>query len=142
MNRLWLGVSLALLFAGIGYASHRALFLSRAEETVGEVVKLSASNDRCGGRRNRYDCTKFEAEVEFFINDNSYLLDVSAGQSRGHDQPLVFANYSRGSQVPIVYDPRHPETAFRNEFGDLWGGPIVTFVFQIVAFIAGYRKQR
>ncbi|MEO7190016.1 MAG: hypothetical protein ABI051_03065 [Vicinamibacterales bacterium] len=45
---------------------------------------------------------------------------MTAGRALGRNQPLTLASYESGAQVPIVFLPRDPRRARRDEFWDLW----------------------
>lgn len=138
--------SMLLLLALLVYAGERIVFLARAERTIGTVVDITSTNDRCGSSRrssSRYDCTRFRAIVDFAAkNGSEHQLNISAGQSRGHDRPIERAKVKVGDEVPVVYDPNNPAKCYKNNFSSVWAGPIMIFITQICAFFLSMVKPR
>jgi Protein of unknown function (DUF3592) len=129
-NQFLFVISLVLLAAFCWSVISQLLFLSRAERDVGVVREVRAHDDRCGGKRRR-DCTKFHATVEFQSAGSRQSSYLSAGEARGHGQPLSKARYRIGDPVPIVFDPSRPEQIYRDKFLDIWGSPLAWLFFQI-----------
>ena len=140
-NKLLFAVSMVLVVVVLGFVVERVTFLMRAEHAVGEVTELSSSNGRCGGK-HKYNCTTFRANVRYSVNGEDRDLDVSAGSSRGHNRPLSDANYVRGSKVPVLYNPRNRNQAYRDTFFDVWGAPLMAFVAQISMFFGSFSERR
>ncbi len=148
-------VSVILFLVGCGFLVQRIAFLSKAEKVVGQVSNVASENDRCSSSRRRrrggssrtyYDCTKFQAEISFNTLSGQYSsFVVSAGTSRGHNQPLSLASYRNGDPVPVLYDPKDLSTACRDSFMDKWGTPFMVFLFQFATMIGsvfGVRARR
>jgi len=141
---LWFAIGLILLVPLLYFIGDRTIFMLRSQEAHGSVVEVQGKNDRCGGsrRRRRYDCTKFTAGVSYEVRASQYRISVSAGKTRGHDQPLSAADYAVGDSVPVVYSPRSPQRAYRNSIWDVWGAPIMLFIFQVGSFFAAFTEKR
>jgi hypothetical protein len=136
----WFSMLLALVV--LGFVADRTLFLMRAVNTTGNVVNLSATNSSCScGRRCRYSCTKFQAQVSFQAAAAPAALWVSAGSAHGYDCPVSQARYDLGDSVPVIYNPRNPAEAYRNSFADVWGTPLTALFFQIVTLISSFTKR-
>ena len=143
---LFIGSCFLFIFVLV-FLAMRISFLSRAEKVDGHVTSVSSYNDRCssGSRRRRtyYDCTKFSAVISFVTNrGEGHSFTVSAGSSRGHNQPDTYASYRPGEAVPVLYDPKDPSNACRNTFMDKWGTPFMLFVFQIITLIASMTEKK
>ena len=139
---LMLVISLVLL-AGVGlYALERLYFLSQAERTIGEVVSISAKDGRCGGRRSKYNCTEYKADVRFFSNNSAHEFNIGAGNARGHGQSKSKASHKTGDEVKVVYDPENPKKAYEDSTMGVWGGPIMMLIAQIVTFFSSFTEDR
>lgn len=137
-NRFLFKVSIALL-AVFGYlVTSRLLFLNRAERCVGVVREVEARNDRCGYKRRRV-CTRFSALVEFQSTSGRHYVSLNGGHVDGYDQHVSLALYKIGDPVPVVFNPGHPEEAYRNQLRDLWGVPILLLLCQIFTLLASFR---
>lgn len=120
------------------YTANRILFLKTAIHTNGEVVKIDQTNGRCGGgkRRRRYNCTKYNAQVRFYSeNQSANFISISAGSQRGHNQQYSSLKFSLGTSVPVAYDPQDPTSAFHDTFWSIWSIPIFSFLGLIVSTI-------
>ena len=107
----WFSMALALVV--LGFVADRTLFLIRAMDATGNVVDLSATNGSCScGRRCRYACTKFQAQVSFQANETPAALWVSAGSAHGYDCPVAQARYGIGATVPVIYNRHNPAEAY------------------------------
>jgi hypothetical protein len=136
-------ISLVLLVVVAGYAIERLMFLKRAEYTTGKVIDVTSYNGRCGGRKSRYSCTKFNASVEFLTGERSrYTFRISAGNARGHNRPLEDAKVVVDDQVPVVYDPRNPSKAYENTTWGVWGNPIMILILQLGSFFTSLSEPR
>lgn len=120
----------------------RAVFSMRARETVGIVQRIHAENDNCGRRRRRHNCTNFEADLRYDVDEISYQVTVSAGSARGHNKPTSLADYAVGQSEKVAYDESRPSRAYRDTVWDIWGAPIITFFLQVAAFIASLKEER
>jgi hypothetical protein len=135
--------SMVLVLVVLGFVADRTLFLIRAVHTSGNVMNLSAANGSCScGRRCRYDCTKFQAQVSFQAREVPAALWVSAGSANGYNCPVAYARYAIGDSVAVVYNPRDPAEAYRDTVADVWGAPIAAFFFQIVTLIGSFTRGR
>jgi formylglycine-generating enzyme required for sulfatase activity len=134
-NWFYLCIALVLCPLLAGVVIDRAHFAVVSSATAGVVVVVTARNDRCGGRRSRYACTKFSATLRYEARGSSYFIDVSAGRVRGHDQPVSLSDYRVGQHEKVSYNPRKPSEAYRNTFWDIWGEPVGIFFLQICAFL-------
>lgn len=140
---LYAVISLVLLVVVAGYAIERLAFLKRAEHTTGTVINVTSYNSRCGGRRSRYSCTKFNASVDFLTRESSkYTLKISVGSSRGHNQPLEYADVKVNGQVPVVYDPQNPSKAYEDTTWGVWGTPIMILIFQLGSFFTSMSEPK
>jgi hypothetical protein len=134
---------LFLIFAG--YVINRLIFINNSERTTGIVENITGSNSRCrSGRKSRHNCTKFNATIRFNpLNESKeYRLELSAGSSRGHNQPISDASYQIGESVPVVYDPDAPDNVYLDSFYGLWATPIYLFVLQIISFVSSLMEPR
>lgn len=132
-------ISLALLAVLIWYVGDRILFIQSAEHTIGQVVEVSAYNSRCGGgrRKRSYSCTKFTAKIEFRAQTNQiHHLKISAGRSRGHNQPISHSRIKVKDRIAVIYDPEAPNKAYEDSFMGIWGTPIIIFMAQISTFFS------
>ena len=138
----WLGVAL-LVFLSLSYLLiDRVVFITTAETGQGTVSSVQAHNAMCGGRRNRYDCTRYRAVVRFSVEGSGHQITVAAGSVRGHDQPLTRARYRVGASVPVAYSPGNPLRAYRDEFWDIWAAPFLAFVFQIASLFGAFIEPK
>ncbi|MCC7070321.1 MAG: DUF3592 domain-containing protein [Deltaproteobacteria bacterium] len=144
----WLLVVSGILLVGaIGFAVDRLIFLASAEKTQGTVERITASNGRCGSKKNKYPCTRFEAEVAFTTKKGrDGEITVSAGSARGNNQPTSAADLSVGRGVPVVYNPRNPSKAYQDSLWGVWGTPLMMFIGQVATLFGslseGRRRQR
>jgi hypothetical protein len=136
-------VAAALLVAAVGLGVERLVFLQRAKRTMGDVVDVDATNDRCGSnRRTRYACTRFSATVRFTPAAGETATHVvDAGDSRGHDMPVSAAKLHEGDLVPIVYDPSRPRRAYRGS-GEVWSAPGIAVLGGVVTLIVALSPPR
>lgn len=141
-NSAYLGVSL-LLILPLGYFLHDRLeFVRAAQQTEGTVEQVTSENSSCGRKRSRHACTKYEATLRYQVQGSQYRISVSAGRSRGHNQPISHANYAVGGREIVAYDPRRPGRAYRDKLWDIWGAPLITFLVQIGAFVASFTERQ
>lgn len=140
---IYLVISLILLVIVLGYSVERVLFLQSAQKTMGKVISLSAYNSRCGGRRNRHSCTKYDATVEFFTTDGvKWLLPISAGSHRGHNMPVSYADHKVNQPIPVIYSPTNPKKAYEDTLFGVWGGPLMLLFAQIGTFFSSFFEGR
>jgi len=141
-SRFLFGFSL-LLFLPLAYFLYdRVEFVRTAAHTSGVVERVTGTNDRCGRKRSRHNCTRFRALVRYDVQARPYFIDVSAGTARGPNQPISRSMYSIGSRERVAYDPRRPSRAYRDKVWDIWGAPLITFFIQIGTFVASFSEQR
>lgn len=141
-SRLLFGISL-LLVLPLGYfVFDRIEFVRTAQHTSGIIEHVTGTNDRCGRKRSRHDCTMFRATLRYDVQGSQYRINVSAGNARGHDQPVSRSNYTIGAQEFVAYDPRRPSRAYRDKLWDVWGAPLVALFIQIGTFVASFAEQR
>jgi hypothetical protein len=119
---------------------NRLLFLADAERTVGHVTGVWGQDGRCGRRRSKYDCTRFDARVEYVVAGTPLTIDIDAGRARGHGQPVSRASFRTGAAVTVVHAPGG-RPAYQDTFFAIWGGPLFTFVFGIASAFGGLRKE-
>lgn len=140
---IWAIASLVALLIIGGFVVDRCIFLHTAEHTIGRVLALNSYDSRCGRRRSRYNCTKFDATVEFSTKAAArYTLEVSAGSARGYHQPLSSASLRVNEGVPVVYDPNKPTRAYEDSLWGVWGTPIMLAVFQITSLFVSMTEQK
>jgi Protein of unknown function (DUF3592) len=120
----------------------RTTFVVSARKVTATVESIAGSNDRCGRRRSKHNCTKFNATLHYIVDSANYYLRVSAGSARGHDQPISRSDYAAGQSETVAYDPDKPQRAFRDTTWDIWGAPIATFLCQIAAFVASFAEKK
>jgi hypothetical protein len=145
IRQRWLAiVALVLAVVAVGAGIDRALFVARAQKTAGNVVAVSATNDRCGSRRrSRYECTKFSAAVEFATSRGATATHhMYAGSSRGHDGPVSKATVHPGDVVPIVYDPKDPERSYEDRTQAIWGFPGGSALLAALMFLMSLTDRR
>lgn len=137
-------ISIGLLLVIGWFVVDRMVFLQNAKRITGKVVSVSSHNDRCGSRRSRYSCTRFDAKVQYTPPETgkSYTLSLGAGSSRGHNQPVSRASYQIGNSVQVAYDARKPETSYEDSFFGIWGTPLMVFFFQITTFFSSLTEPR
>ena len=137
-----------LILPVLGYfVVDRIQFLSRSERVDGYVSVVTAQNSSCKGsgkRASRYSCTQFSARVPFapLSGGKPGQLSLSAGSSRGHNQPTTLAGYKPGQKVPVVYDPKDISIAYEDSFFGVWGLPFFVFIFQIAAALGSFAQGR
>ena len=132
------------LVIGIYLVVERSLFLASAEETQGKVISIESRNTTCGSKRRRYACTKFKALVEYPVGANAvpHTILISAGSSRGRDQPVSGADLPEGTPVPVVYAPDNPGKAYQNTFFGVWAAPIIAGIAQFGTLIGSMAQGR
>ena len=135
-------VSAVCLTVALWLVADRVMFLMKAEETVGTVADVTASNGRCGSRRSKHNCTRYGARVEYETGAGVHSLSISAGSARGHSQPLSRARVQKNGRVPVVYSPDTPERSYENTVFGVWGAPLMAFFAQIATFIGSLTKGR
>ena len=140
---LWFSISMILLVLLVLKVVERIIFLSMAQHTTGTVTNLTRYNDRCGGRKSRYSCTKFKAVVQYkgLKDGKTYTLNIEAGSSRGYDVPISFAKYHIDGYAPIVYSTNKPSKAYEDTFTGVWGLCILLLMCQISTFVVACRED-
>ena len=138
---LWLVLGAVLVVVGLGWVANRMLFLASAERTVGHVTEVSGRNSRCGGRRSKYNCTRFDANVEYVVGGSPLTLEIGAGSTRGHGKPTSTADYHEGQSITVVHGPGG-RPAYQDTFFAVWGGPLLTFVFGLASAFGGLREEK
>lgn len=145
-QRIWYWISVLLLAAVALTSFGKFRFLSRAAKTEGEVTRIESMNTRCGSSgksSRRYDCTKFTGVVKFFTGDGSqYGLTVTAGESRGHNQPEAYSRLRVGQAYRVIYDPRRPETAYPDTFMGVWSTPVMLMVIAVICMVMSIARPR
>ena len=139
-------ISILIAVVALGMILDRLLFLAHARRTTGTVTHLYARNGSCScGRHCHYSCTKFSAAVKFSESGTdtpSASTAVTAGTARGYDQPLTGAQYRDWDSVPIVYDSRHGDRAYRDTVEDVWGTPLTALFFHFVTLVGSFSQHR
>ena len=141
-NGFFFVISVVLLLPLGYFVVDRVQFVSSAQRVHGVVDHVTARNERCGRKRSRHNCTKFRALLTYEVQSRQYQIEVSAGSSRGHNQPTSYADYRIGQLERVAFDPSQPSRAYRDKLWDIWGAPIATFLFQVAAFVAGISERR
>ncbi|NQD35904.1 DUF3592 domain-containing protein [Permianibacter sp. IMCC34836] len=143
-NRFFFAIAGVLALVTLYFVTDRLLFIAHAEKTTGTVTAVDASNGRCGGskRRRSYDCTKFHADIEFAATDQSHTFSVSAGDARGHDQPVSRARHQVGDAVAVVYNPDRPDEAYRDNWFDIWSTPLFAAFGHLIALFGSMKERR
>lgn len=135
----WVGVLITLPL--VYFLADRIHFVHSARAVMSTVENVRGENSRCGGKRRR-NCTKFYAQLSYRVDEMRYRLEVSAGSTSGHNQSISNAKHYRNQLVPVAYDPRRPQRAYRDAFWDIWGAPLGTFFVQLFAFAGGFSEKR
>ncbi len=139
----FLFIAVALLVVVAWFVMDRIIFLRTAEKTVGKVTHISFVDNRCGGRKRRHRCTRFTAHVQYVpLAGRLYNMNVSAGDVRGHGQPISRASLQVGSRVVVVYDPKNPAKAYEDSLFGVWGAPLMAFFAQIASLITSLTEPR
>jgi hypothetical protein len=104
---------LILFFAAIPAAiaaytgTHKIAFDLRGERCTAQVSAIRTANDTCKGSgksRERYNCTRFSAEVSFRdVNGSERVATLPAGTSSNHDQAIQKATLALDDSVDIRY---------------------------------------
>ena len=143
-SRFMLRVAIVLGVLALAIAADRTLFILHAAHTKGSVVDLSSENGRCNcpGKGCDYDCTRFRAQVRFGAPTSSGYLWVEAGTSRGYNSALAQAQFRLGDEIPVVFNPRDPDEAYRDLSREIWYPPLIAFFFAAVALIAAFSPPR
>lgn len=143
-SRLIFAIAVLLAVVTVYFVIDRLAFIARAEKTTGTVLSVDASNSRCGGgkRRRSYACTKFHAEIEFEAADRSYTFSVSAGSSRGHNQPESRAHHQVGETVAVAYNPNDPDEVYRDNWFDIWSSPLFAAFGHLIALFGSMKERR
>jgi hypothetical protein len=118
----------AIFFACV-LAVDRAYFVGQSAVVTGKVVRVEAKNDRCGRRRSRYDCTEFNALIDFSLASSSFEIGRDAGSGRGHNQPVERADYHVGQTIGVRYKLDEPEVAYLDDWWDIFKTPIFILLF-------------
>lgn len=129
----------------IGLYVQESLFQLTARTTMAVVESVHGTNDRCGSKRNRHNCTEFDATLRYTAGETvpvRYTLEVSAGSARGSDQPSSLADLHRGDEVEILYDPDNPEESCLNSWGDIHTNSMMGFGFCAASLFMGFAPQR
>lgn len=141
-NGFLFALAVLMTFPLAYFVTDRIDFVRSSKKTPGTVQDVRAHNDRCGGRKRRYDCTKFTATLRYNVDEGTYQIDVSAGSVRGHDRPISAADHRFHEQVQVAYDSRQPSRAYRDTLWDIWGAPLITFFVQICMLFGGFTEKR
>ncbi len=135
--------SVVLFLLGLGISAQRGMFLLTAERTSGTVSAIHGHNGRCGSKNNHYDCTEYQADVKYTsTKQEEAVIQVSAGSTRGHDQPMSHASLAVGAAVPVIYSKKDIKYAFRDSFFDLWALPIGSLFGSGVFFLGAFARRR
>ncbi len=117
-----------IFFSGIGVIVtlvllyFESIFLLRALPTRGMVTEIIPVGARCGSVRNKYDCTKFDATVEYRTADEAkHTAHLSAGSVRGRSGSLSEADFQPNVTIPILYDPQDFSKISHDTFAKGWG---------------------
>lgn len=88
----------------------------------GTVVRLQRRYTRNSDGHGRY---VYRPMVQFRTEAGE---DLEFRGSTGTGSPA----YRRGERVTVLYLPQSPQDAKIDSFGDLWGGPLITFIVGLV----------
>jgi len=137
-------ISLVLLLVVAWFVVDRIMFLQTAKKAAGSVVSLTSHNDRCGSKRSRHSCTRYHAIVGYAAEETGrrHSLKISAGTSRGHDQPLSNASMQMNDVVPVIYSSGNPDKVYEDTTYGVWGTPIIALVAQLCAFFTSLTEPR
>lgn len=137
-------ISIVLLVVVLGYVCNRVAFLQSARRVEGKVITVTGTDSRCGSRRARHPCTRFDAVVQYKTPETGrdYTLNLDAGTAYGRSQDVEKARLRMGEQVRIAYDPDAPHKSFEDTFYGIWGTPLMLGFFQIVAFVSSFGENR
>ncbi len=135
-------LSIGLFLFGAGMSVKRGLFLMSAERANGQVESLTASNDRCGSKNSKHDCTKFSAKVNYSSAAGARgVISVAAGDARGYNQPVTRAALQPGSSVPVIFSSSDVTYAFRDTFFDIWVIPLGSLFGSGIFFVGALRRH-
>jgi hypothetical protein len=141
----------AVLALALVLGIRAAIFVSKATHADGTVEQVTARNDRCsrssGGKHHtttRYDCTRFSATVRFAYGGSDRRVILDAGKRKGHDASPAEASLHAGEQVPMTFDPGHPDAAFRggNASMHVWGLPLLALLFGGVMLFVSFVRTK
>lgn len=136
-------ISAALLVGVLGFTADRLIFLATAEKTNGTVERVTSSNGRCGSKKRKHPCTRFDAEVGFTTKaGRTGAVTVSAGSTRGYDQPTTNADLHVGDSVRVVYNPRKPSKAYEDSTWGVWGTPLILLIGQVATMFGAFSEGR
>ncbi len=148
VHKPWaLVIGIVGILGTIGYSVHRAQALKRFERVSGTITEVTAKNSRCqkpgsvaGSPQGiKHDCTLFEATIEFTTkSDQKMKMTMSAGSRRDHNRPIELAEYKRGQQVMISYDPLDPSDHMLDEFSSRWAVSLIVGTLSLVLLIIGF----
>ncbi len=138
---LLFGISGLLLVVTVVLFVWRAGFWLSSVETEGRVVAVEASDGRCGSK-HKHDCTRFEAVIEYTASGAKHRTTATAGEARGHRQPVSAADHRVGERVPVLYSALDPGTACRDSVFDVWGAPIMALLMQVMTLVGSFFEGR
>ena len=138
---------LLLAISGLAMLMAVALFLWRADfylhsvQVDAQVVDVTASNGRCGGK-HKHNCTRFSAVLAYSAEGKTLRTTTSAGSVRGYDQPTARADLRRGEHHEVRYDSRKHDVACVNTFYGVWGAPMFAMFVQIITLVGSFFEGR
>ncbi len=100
-----------LCVGGIVAAIAKALWLLRAQKTVGVIFDHKAHATKANTTPRHYPMLKYQT-----ASGETYTLTSQVSWGKPH--------YENGTEMPIVYDPRKPENGEIADFANLWILPI------------------
>jgi hypothetical protein len=145
------GIAILLLIVGLYLGNKRYTEWRTSVQTHGKVVQLQSTDATCGNSSKssgNYPCTKFKAVIEYQVSSSSNTLqgEISAGEMRGHNQPISKAEYNIGATVPVRYVANQPEIVFEDNMLKHLALPIALIVLSILEYITvlavGYMVRR
>lgn len=134
------GLGAILVIVALGFVVNRMLFLASAERTVGHVSHVQGRDTRCGSRRSRHACTRFDATVDYVVGGATLTLDIDAGRTRGHGAHVSTADVGVGDAITVVHAPGG-RPAYQDTFFAVWGTPLITFFIGLASAFGGWREK-
>ena len=144
-------ISLALLLGACATGFLTLEFTRAASKTDGIVTEVIGRNATCSKRksgtgessriRNRKDCTRYSATVQFdTANGERRSVELAFGKATGHDKPISYARQPVGTTVPLIYDPKDLSRVFENTVWALWGPTIMLFLAHVVMLLVSFLR--
>ncbi len=127
---IFTAIGILTIIGGAYFAYTQISFLNGCEKVRGTVVDIVWEMETENGEEVEYSYPIFE-----FVDIKGSGTTILARGSVGSNPP----DYHIGDVVDVLYDPEHPEYVYRDDFWDIWMGPVIAFslgsAFILVAMI-------